>query len=258
MKHRYYDLHINAENFEEKIKLAEHLGWNGICLVREFDGKFPSFFEEIEKLKRKADIEILVGAEITAKTKKEISKEARASLEYADIILANGGSSNVNRSVSECWEVDILCNPEGGVEKDFSDYKNSGVDHIIAKLMAEKFIALEINFSEILNSYGVLRSQILGRMKQNLILAKKYNVPVILASGARDKFAMRSPRELMAIGISFGMKERDAKKSVEENPLKIIKKSQDRKDPNVIMKGLEVVQWGDQKPVERKKMFGWY
>ncbi len=257
MKHRYYDLHINAENLEEKIKFAEYLGWDGICLVKEFDRNFSSFYDEVRKLKRKADIEILIGAQITGKTKKEVSKEARASLEYADIILANGSSSRV-RSVAECWEIDILCYPEKGAEKDFLDYKNSGMDHTIARLMAERFIALEINFSEILNSYGILRSQVIGRMRQNLILAKKYSVPVILVSGAREKYDMRSPRELIAIGMSTGMKEEDAKKALEENPLRIIKKSRDRKDPAVIMKGLEVVRWGGQKPVEKKRMYGWY
>lgn len=258
MKNKYYDLHVSAKDFEEKIKIAEHLGWSGICLVKEFNSNSKSFSEEIKILKEKVKIEIFVGAKISTKIPKEVQKKSRAALEYADIILVDGGDENINRAASECWEVDILCHPEKTSDRDFMDQKNSGIDHIMAKFMAERSIALEINFSKILDSYGMLRSQIMGRIGQNIQLAKKYKVPIIITSGSEGKWSLRSPRELEAVGLSLGMTKESAKKAIEENPLKIIKKSEDRKNPNVIMKGLEVVDWGNSKPREKKRMFGWY
>jgi len=257
MKHKYYDLHVSAKDFEEKIELAEHLGWNGICLVEDFDSNFKSFSKEIECLKKKSKIDILIGAKISTKIPNEIRRKSRAALGYADLILVDGGDEDINRAASECWEVDILCHPET-IDKDFMDQKNSGVDHIMARFMSERFIALEIDFSRILNSHGMLRSQIMGKMRQNVMLARKYDVPTIITSNADDRWSLRAPRELISIGISLGMTEVIAKKAVGENPLKIIKKSRDRKDPNVIMKGLEVIDWGNSKPMERKRMFGWY
>jgi len=137
------------------------------------------------------------------------------------------------------------------------DQKNSGIDHIIAKLLTDHKTALEINFSGILNSYGVIRAQMMGRMSQNIKLARKYNCLSILASSARDVYGMRSSRELVSIGKALGMTEQEARDSVSKNPEKIIQKSLDRKNPNVITTGLEVICWGEQKPRE-KKMFGRY
>lgn len=257
MNNKYYDLHVSAKDFEEKIELAEHLGWNGICLVEDFDSNFKSFSEKIKNVKEKSKIDILIGAKISTKIPNEIQRKSRAALEYADLILVDGGDEDINRAASECWEVDILCHPEI-IGKDFMDQKNSGVDHIMARFMSERVIALEIDFSRILNSYGMLRSQMMGRMRQNVMLARKYEVPIVITSNAEDRWSLRAPRELISMGLSLGMTGETAKKAVEENPLKIIKKSRDRKDPNVIMKGLEVIDWGNSKPMEKKRMYGWY
>ena len=62
----------------------------------------------------------------------------------------------------------------------------------------------------------------------------------------------------MAVGIMLGMNEKEARAAVCENPFNLIKKSRDRSGPDVIMKGLEAVSWGELKPLSQKKMFGWY
>ncbi len=274
MASKYYDLDIHSED-PKILKIAEHLGWGGICIVKNFDSDFirnskefrsydfpeenhiKKFPEKIKSFREKFGVEILIGAEINAEIPGEIQKRSRSALEYADIILVSGGGEGINRAASECWEIDILCHPEKTAEKDRMDYKSSGINQTIAKFMSERFIAIEINFSEILNSGGILRSQILGRMRQNLVLAKKYNIPVIITSGAKDIYGLRAPRELIAFGISLGMDGNYAKNCVEKTPELIIKKAMDRKNPNVIMKGLEVVSWGNLTPM-KKKMYGWY
>lgn len=253
---KYYDLHIRSEDLET-LRIAEHLGWSGICIVKNFNSDFRNFSGRIISLREKSKIEIFIGAKIKIKIPQDLQKNARIALEYADIILVDGGNIGINRSASECWEIDILCHPEKTEEKDWMDYKNSGIDPIIAKFMSERFIAIEINFSEVLNSSGILRSQILSRMRQNLVLAKKYNVPVVITSGAEDCLGLRAPMELISFGISLGMDENYAKNCVEKIPGLIIEKARNRKNPNVIMKGLEVVSWGSLTPM-KKKMYGWY
>jgi len=68
---------------------------------------------------------------------------------------------------------------------------------------------------------------------------------------------MRAPRDFITVGKALGMTETEAKNSVSENPGKIIQKSLDRKNPSVIMSGLDVVTWGKNKHAE-KKMSGLY
>ena len=174
------------------------------------------------------------------------------------MILVSGGSEEINRAASECWEVDVLMHPEKGSQRDLPDQKNSGLDHVTARFMAEKGIALGIDFSQLLNSYGMGRSLIMGRMRQNIMLARKYGTPIILASGASDKYGLRSPMDLYSVGISLGMDPGLAKKALSDYPAMLVKKARDRKDPRVITAGLEVVSGGPEKNPGGKKVSGWY
>jgi len=261
----FYDLHVHFnEEIEETIEIAKRLGWKGICITEYFEGKkserkFLDFTKKIDEIKRRnlskkgKEIEILIGAEI----KEDIRKNSRDALNFSDIIIVHGGNEKINREASECWEVDILAHPEISTGKDFMNQKNSGIDHIIAKLLKEKVIAIEINFSELLNASAALRAQKIGRICQNIILARKYGVPIIITSGAKSKYELRSPKDLLSLGKLIGMSDLEAKKSLEENPLKILKKSKDRKNPNILLKGLEVLNWGNQEK-RKKKMYGFY
>jgi len=247
MNRRFYDLNVSGK--ADDLKTAEGLEWDGVCLSRKFDKNFGKFCDEVSGLK--PELDILIGARIEA----PVRKNARKAIELADLILVDGGEEAVNRKASECWEVDIISHPDRNSSKDFMHQRNSGIDHIMARFMQDRCIAIEINFAEVLNSYGILRARILGRMMQNVILARKYNTPVVITSGAQDRWGLRAPRELMAFGKCMGMTDLEAKNAV--SPAGIIKKTRDRKDPNVILKGLEVLDWGKSKSRE-KKMYGWY
>ncbi len=259
----HYDLHIHLsdslDDLRDKIKIAERLGWEGICLTVDFKNteSLRGFCERIDDMKAETKPDLCSGVEITPKSAQELRLNSRKALRYADLIHVKGGDEEVNRAASECLEVDILCHPEKLAERDYMKQKNSGVDHVMAKFMEERFIGIEFNFTEILNSYGMLRSQITARMRQNIILARKYDTPMIIASGAQNKWDLRAPRDLLSVGRILGMTQGEAKKAVSENPAKILQKSRDRKNPNIILKDLEVIEWGSQKPKE-KKMYGWY
>jgi len=246
MNRRFYDLNVDGKEPDEILKTAEILEWDGICLTRKFDKNFGKFCDEVSGL------DVLIGAMVTS----PVQKNARNALEPADIILVDGGDEAINRKASECWEVDILAHPERNSNKDFMHQRNSGIDHIMARFMHERCIAIEISFAEVLNSSGISRARILGRMRQNVILAKKYKTPVVLTSGARDKWGLRAPGDLMAFGRCLGMTELEARGAV--CPAGILKKVRDRKNPNVILNGLEVLDWGKSKPREKKRLYGWY
>jgi len=253
MNLKYYDLNVGWDPvFEDKLDLFSSLGWQGVCFTEKFSSvsKFGRFAKKILEIKEKSPIDIYVGAIVS----KPIKKNARKALEMADIILAK----NENREASECWEVDILCGPESVAKKDFMNQRNSGIDHIMARFMADRCIAIEINFSEVLYSNGKQRSIILGRISQNIRIARKYNTPLIITSGSNGIYDIRKSLDLISFGITLGMTHKEAKNSISENPIRIIQKSMDRKNPNIILKGLEVLDWGEIKKPEKKRMYGWY
>jgi len=251
---KYYDLCVNTTN-DDTLSTAKHLGWDGICFAESFEksSDLKKFLNKVSTIQKSSDIEIFTGAIIS----KDIQETARKSLEHVDLILVNGISEEINREASECYEVDILL-PSGKYPgKDMMNQKNSGIDHVMAGFMAERGIALGINFSEILNSYGSLRSLNIARIKQNVMLARKYKIPIAITSCAKNKFDLRGPREFMSIGKFLGLSDDEAKSAISKNPQEILQKSKDRKNPNIILKCLEVVDWGKQKP-KQKRMYGWY
>ena len=255
---RFFDLFVWSDDYAKKVGLAEALGWSGVCLAKEFDSGYKSFSGEVSGLRKDSGIEILAGALINPKKPEDVQKMARSALEFADLIFVSGGDEEINRAASECWEVDVLCHPEGVGGRDLMDQKNSGLDDVMVRFMAERGIAIEINFSGLLNSYGFSRAQVLGRIRQNILLAEKYDCPLIMTSGAADVMGMRTPRDLLSVLLSFEVDAAYAKKVFEYWPSMLVKKSGDRKNPNIITKGLEVVDWDDCKKTDKKKMFGWY
>lgn len=260
---QYYDLHAHLDS-PDALKIMERLGWSGVCLAHDFQnrGILKDFKTKVDELRKEAKLGLYVGAEVSGS---DIAKKARDALEYADIILVHGGldsaetKNEANRAAAESYEVDVLCHPERFPTPDLIDQRSAGIDDVTAKLMSEHHIALELNFNNLLNSYGVRRSQILGRMRQNITLARKYKASVIIAGGAHSIHGLRAPRELIALGVMLGLPEEEAKAAVSKNPQSIIRKAEDRRNPNVILGGLEVVR-EDGKAGSRgkKRMFGWY
>jgi len=220
-------------------------GWGGVVVAGKFDKNFKDFSKK-------------VGADClsAALIEKDITKSARRALDAgADLVYVAGGSDEVNRQAVECWEVDVLLHPEKGAEKDFMDAKNSGLDAVMAKMMAEKGIMLGIVLADILEVSGGKRVQTLGRIRQNLMLSKKYGIKVVYCSGAKNEYDLRGPKDVSALFGLLGCE--NPLNAVSKNPGLLFQKALDRNDPNILTKGLRVVSWGDDKPPEKKKKYGW-
>ncbi|ODS42240.1 MAG: hypothetical protein MSIBF_02575 [Candidatus Altiarchaeales archaeon IMC4] len=240
----FYDLHV-SHGGRETAETAKRLGLSGICIVSEFrDSKsFGCFCGEVKTTG--SPLEIFTGAEISG----DLKKKSIVAVEHADLVFVRG-DENAVRWASELWEVDAIC-PEPQ-----NTNKKSGMDQVSARAMSERLIALEIRLSDILDVRGMARAQLISQAMQNIRIARRYKVPIILTSGAPDKFGMRAPREMAAVARMLGMSDKEANDCVSLSPLKLIEKSRMRSDPNVITAGLEVVKWGDTPPQNKKS--GWY
>jgi len=98
--------------------------------------------------------------------------------------------------------------------RDFIHYRNSGLNQVLCKLAKKNDIAICFNFNLILNNEGMKKSQILGRMMQNIRFCRKYKVRTVIASFASKPEEMRSSHDLISFGISLGMHPKEAKESL--------------------------------------------
>ena len=189
-----YDLHVytnrsNGENsVDEMIAFAKKLGLGGLGIAR---------FHTQERLDfPKTDIDLVDV--VLIKAGNDIDDIAREVRDKAEVIAVYGGNYDVNRQACESKYVDVLFHPE-------LNRLDNGLDHICVRAAQENKTAIEINFREILESYEKGRARILGFMKRNIMLCKKYGANVITTSSALSKWNMRSARELASIAYLLGM-----------------------------------------------------
>ncbi|MBL7169558.1 MAG: hypothetical protein ISS48_00890 [Candidatus Aenigmarchaeota archaeon] len=236
----YYDFHIRSDfsegessiqNFATRAKL---LGYKGICVSEYFQNKnqMEELKKNCEEISEKVGIEIFVGFQ--ARNPGELKKLVSLRRSY-DVLSVRGGDINLNRKAVETPEVDILLHPE-------FERRDSGFNHIMAKLAKENNVAVEVNFREILLSSKNTRSHILHNITQNVRLCKKFKVPIVICSGSVSHLQMKDPKVLISMGTLLGLELNEAKKCLSETPESIIKMSKERQGDKWIRPGVKVVK----------------
>ena len=175
----------SSKNFFDK---CEKLGFDNIFFMENFgDGK-------------KAD-----GVLIEAKTKEELIKKVDKARGRYKFIVVLGGNNEINRTALESNYADLLLNPERKKEKDFMHYRNSGLNNVLCKIAKEKGKAIGIDFSEIKKMRERKDAERLGRILQNMRLCRKYKVPVVIASFAKNSRELVHAAELKTFARTLGI-----------------------------------------------------
>lgn len=236
----YYDLCIRYVpeddlSMEKFQSLAKHFGFIGAGITEVAGkGSLPStspsttFFDLVRGIE--------IHEENPAKLHSLISRYSRK----ANFVIVQGGLDKLNRSALETADIDILSLPFGT--------KDSGFDHVIAKAAADKRVALEFDVGSLIRYRGGKRVHAMSELKQRLMLARKFEVQIVLTSGARSIYDIRGPRELMALASLFGMTKEEAREAMTTVPATILK----RKASGYIMNGVELIdeQFSSEKQEE--------
>ncbi len=236
----FYDFQIRSEfsegksSIEEIAERAKLLGYKGICVSEYFKDKkqMDNLKKQISEISKKTSINIFIGFQ--ARNISELGKLAKIRRQY-DVLLVRGSDLNLNRKAVETPEVDILLHPE-------FERRDSGFNHIMAKLAAKNNIAIELNFRDILLSSKNTRAHIIHNMMKNVKLCKKYHVPIIICSGAMSHLQLKDPKILISMGCLLGLELNEAKKSLSEVPENIIKMIRERQGEKWIRPGVKVIK----------------
>lgn len=221
-----YDLSVHAypEGGSTASRLAlaaKGLGYSGICVANH-----PDFFLEVSPVD---GVEIVQGVEVVAKNANDLRRQVDRFRSRVKVLAVHGGDPGINRAACEDDRVDILLHPPDG--------KTSGINHILAKLAADKHVAIGFELLPVICSKGGSRVRLLSNYKTNLALAKKYGAPFVVVSGAMSHYDMRDVRTVVSLCRLFGMSEADAIKGLSYYPSKILK----RRSPGYIMEGVELL-----------------
>jgi len=105
-------------------------------------------------------------------------------------------------------KIKILLNPHLVSKKDSLHFRNSGLDHILCKMMNEGSIAMAVSLDKISNYVEI------GRIKQNIRLCRKYNVKMLFFTFADNIYSLRARLDILAFLEVLGMTPGEAKNAL--------------------------------------------
>lgn len=172
----------------------------------------------LRKVKTKADISekdscdgYLIGAD---------EKEARkiiASLKDKKInckVGLIGGDDAFNRRAIETLKIDYLVSPEGGNKRDSLKQRDSGINHVVAKMAKDKGIVIVVDLNDVSSLSGKSKALRIERIIQNVKICRKAFCDIKIASLASSEKGLVDEKGRRDIGVSFGMSSSQACDSV--------------------------------------------
>lgn len=194
------DIVFPDKNAQDFIEIAEKLGYSGLVLVYGAKADVPDLNKFRTKIKLKAAL--------LSPQKKVQSARLKSKLVFVKAV-------EDNRFAFEKSMPDLVFAIEEAQPRDFMHQRGSGLNHIMCRFAKENNVKIGFSFNSILNSSGMSRAQVIGRMQQNILLCRKFKCRTVIASFAKDPYEMRAPKDLMAFFTEIGMHQKEAKDSLD-------------------------------------------
>ena len=225
----YYDLNTHpypegSSSVARMAREAQWLGLAGICASPHHD-----FLAGKERLP--GNFSLVRGVEIAAANPNDLRRLVERYRNKVTVLAVHGGEESINRAACEDGRVDVLTHPqEGG--------KTSGINHIIARLAADKCVAIDFSLFPIIHARGGTRVRTLSSYRANFALVRKYGAPYVITSGALSHYDLRDARCMIALARLFGLNEAEAVKGLSYYPEQILH----RASPSYVADGIEIVE----------------
>ncbi len=174
------DIVFPKNNEEAFIKTAKALG------IKELIFLYPTYQP---KTFQEKGIAIKIG--ILALPK--LVRDAQAEI----VVVKASGETDLH--TLEHFPPTIMYGFEFSERKDFMHHRNSGMNHMHAAMMAEKNVTYAFPVAQVIHADERRKGEIVGRLRQNIALAKKYKVKVILASFATEPTDMRNGKDVWCL-----------------------------------------------------------
>jgi ribonuclease P/MRP protein subunit RPP1 len=137
--------------------------------------------------------QIIIYEKDFQKARKKIRENPRK------VVIFSSDDDELNKKILEKENIDILLLNLSS-RKDRMKQRDSGFNHVLARLAKKKNISLGINLDEIINSKSKEKSEILARVRQNIKLCNKNKLKMkFISSKKRDRYNLKS------LGLLLGM-----------------------------------------------------
>ncbi len=243
---KYFDFHLNGKNPDTDLALineAKRLGYQGISIFYSNE-HYKSALENFNKIINDEtapphpksfkidEFSITPGIIIQGKNPQHLQKQIRSLRNKTNILMVDGGDLKINRAACENVKVDILSRP-------YYKRRDCGINHVLSREAAKNNVAIELCFSDLLKSRNSLRSKIMAHFRDIIKLQRKFQFLLLITSGARTVYDLRTPRDIMALYSCLGLKKEEILRAISDSPSFILDYNQQRK--NMVVNGVKII-----------------
>ena len=238
---KFVDLHLiapikNLAEFESFIRKASMLGYKmvGVPLPANIEK------EKIEQLKSIAEnfnLDLVTRLNLKPESAGNLLKNLRRYRRKFEVISVRCLSKAVARQAAKDRRVDLLDFIENPKKRFF--------DKAEAELASNSLAALEIEAKQILISPFPRRIHLISRIRTEIEIAIKYDIPVVFSSGADNLIYMRTPRDLAAFfSTLLDLSKEDALNFLSNVPKSLVERNREKLSENFVAPGIRIVKRG--------------
>jgi len=237
---RFIDLRLcapveNSGLFEAMVCKAKELGYDavGVPLPCDFGREK---MEVLRSICGEVGVDLITRMDLSPKTSGELLRSLRRFRRRFEVLAVICRSKSVARQAAKDRRVDLLLFQ--------SEPRSRFFDEAEAELASGALASLEIEIYPLLSLSGFRRVRLLSRLRTEVRIATRFEVPVVLSSGASSELFMRGPREIAALASLFDMPLPAALKALSDSPLGMVRRNREKLSPNFVAPGVRVVRRG--------------
>jgi RNase P/RNase MRP subunit p30 len=244
MRRIFADLHLkpnlaDMELAERMLRRAAYFGYRlvSVPLAPTLTlSQNKQLIEQLTALSKEVGLDFVSRLDVKPKTSNELLRILRRFRRSFEIIAVFCESKAVARQAAKDRRVDLL--------NFSSDPRKRFFDEAEAELASRGLAALEIDIESIIRLEGAARVKLLAALRKEAAIAKAFNVPVVVSSGASEELTMRRPLEAAALTMLFDMDRSLALDAISKVPAAIVKRNREKLSPEFISPGIRLIRRG--------------
>jgi ribonuclease P/MRP protein subunit RPP1 len=221
---RFIDLQIlpGPGKTAEMLSHANHLGYSAVG----YGGNAPP----------DALIDVISRLDITPRSQQDLQSMLKRSRRRHEVISVLCLSKGVGRQAAKDPRVDLLRFPMG-----LSRRRTFWFDRQQASLTGEGGCHFEVVASDLLSPDPEKLGYVIKQLKKEVLNARRYDVPVVLSSGADSVHGMRDPRSMAALMSLVGLGEDESLDLISVNPWALVERNRDKLSASYVSPGVRVM-----------------
>jgi len=234
----FADLHLrpslrDMEQVRRMVVKSAEVGFELVGVTLPFNVSSEAV-EKVRRICSEAEVDFATRIDLAPRTSHELLDNLRRFRRKFELISVSCSSKPVARQAAKDRRVDLLSFPA-------SEPRGRFFDHAEAELASGALASLEVDMSPLLLLEGFQRIRLLSSLRREVAVAKRFEVPVVISSGATTENALRGPSGFVALSSLFDMASDRALESVSGVPFALVRRNREKLSPDFVAPGIRVV-----------------